>query len=151
MFTIHPIHLSFYLDLSWKCPNCHRVFKTKNQSHSCVIVTIDELFVNKSKRVKELYDLLQNKCRKFSDFTTDTTRSCIYFVDQERYLVVKPQKSGLILELVLHEKYEMFPVIKIYDIGKGRFVHRIKLDELGDLNEQVIGWIREAHKILAQS
>jgi hypothetical protein len=137
--------------LNWKCPKCHRVFKTKNQSHSCVIVSPDDLFDGTSNGTNALYEKLKKKCRRFSDFTTDTTRSCIYFVDQERYLVVKPQKNGLILEFVLHEKLEMFPVTKTYDIGKGRFVHRIKLDEPGDLTKQVMDWIREAHQILAQS
>jgi hypothetical protein len=132
----------------WKCPKCKREFKIKNQWHSCIEVTPDQLFLNKPESVKDLYDTLFNVCSTFSDLKTDTTKSCIYFVDKHRYLVIKPQKTGLILEFLLDRKEDIFPVIKIYDLGKGRFAHRVKLDEPEDINDQLIQWIKDAFLLL---
>jgi hypothetical protein len=133
----------------WKCPECERVFKTKNQSHSCVKMELDDLFLDKPQCIRQMYEKILSECSKFCKLTTDTTRSCIYFVDVERFLVVKPQKMGIILEFVLNRKYDVFPVIKIYDLGKGRYAHRLKLDDPREINAQVIHWIEDAHKLLS--
>lgn len=135
----------------WKCPKCDRVFKTKNQSHSCVKIELDDLFLDKPLNIRQMYEKLHSECSKFSKLTTDTTRGCVYFVDVERFLVIKPQKNGLILEFVLNGKYDVFPVIKIYDLGKGRYAHRLKLDAPDDINEQVISWVMEAFLILKKN
>ncbi len=129
----------------WECPKCQRKFKIKNQWHSCVTVPLDEFFHNKPKHIKLMYELLHEKCSSFGDLSTDTTKSCIYFVSNHRYLVIKPQKESLILEFVLDRKEDIFPVIKIYDIGKGRFVHRLKLDQPEDINQQIIQWMEDAY------
>jgi len=129
----------------WQCPKCKRNFKTKNQWHSCVNISIDELFHNKPQKIKLIYAHLYQKCSSFCDLSTDTTKSCIYFISKHRYLVIKPQKDSLVLEFVLDRKEDIFPVIKIYDIGKGRFVHRIKLDHPDDINSQIIHWIKDAY------
>ena len=132
----------------WTCPECNRVFKVKNQWHSCVIVREDDLFTNKPSSVKEIYTKLLEGCQEFSTIEIDTTKSCIYFVDSNRYLVVKPQKTGLIIEFVLNRNVDVFPVIKIIEIAKFRFAHRVMLESSDALNEEVMSWIEEAYRIL---
>lgn len=132
----------------WTCPECNRIFKVKNQWHSCVIACEDDLFINKPSSVKEIYVKLLKCCQKFSTIEIDTTKSCIYFVDSNRYLVVKPQKTGLILEFVLNKSVDVFPVIKIVKIAKFRFAHRVMLDGPDALNEEVMSWIKEAYSML---
>ena len=129
----------------WKCPKCKRSFKTKNQWHSCVIVNIDSIFLEKPKFIKALYDELYKRCSHFGKIKIDTTLSCIYFMDKNRFLVIKPQKSGLILEFILDRTDDVFPVIKIIQIGKNQFVHRLKLESSEDLNDQLISWIKETY------
>lgn len=117
----------------WECPKCQRSFKTKNQWHSCVIVNIDAIFLGKPNIIKELYnELLKN---------------CIYFMDKNRFLVIKPQKSGIIIEFILERSEEIFPVIKIVQISKNQFVHRLKLDSIEDINDQLIRWIKDAYDL----
>ena len=128
----------------WICPQCQREFKTKNQWHSCVTIPVEDLFINKPDSVKQLYELLVRKCRQFGEIKTDTTKSCIYFVSTHRYLAIKPQRNGLILEFALPQIEDIFPVIKIVKISKYQFVHRIKMDTPEDINDQVLGWIQEA-------
>ena len=70
--------------------------------------------------------------------------SCIYFVDKNRFLALKPQKTGLILEFILDRSEDIFPVIKIIQISKKQFVHRLKLEDIDDINDQIIAWIKEA-------
>jgi hypothetical protein len=135
----------------WKCPECERLFKTKNQSHSRIKMELDDLFLEKPLNIRQMYEKLHSECSKFCKLTTDITRSCIYFVDVDRFLVIKPQKNGLILEFVFNRKYDVFPVIKIYDLGKGRYAHRMKLDAADDINEQVMSWVTEAFLLLKES
>ena len=131
----------------WKCPNCQRSFKTKNQWHSCVIVNIDSIFSERPKIIRELYEELFIKCASFVRIKIDTTLSCIYFTDKNRFLVIKPQKSGLIIEFILNRREDIFPVIKIVQISKNQFAHRLKLESSENINDQMIGWIKEAYDL----
>ncbi len=73
--------------------------------------------------------------------------SCIYFVDKNRFLTLKPQKTGLILEFILDRSEDVFPVIKIIQISKKQFVHRLKLEGTEDINDQIVAWIKEAYNL----
>lgn len=134
----------------WICPKCNRQFRSINQSHSCVQTSIEDLFITKPDVVKLVYNKLHEKCMAFGKFSIDTTKSCIYFMEPERFLVIKPQNNGLILEFVLNTKNDVFPVIKVFDLGKGRFAHRLKLDEPDDVNAQIINWIKDALLLIRQ-
>ena len=102
----------------WKCPECNRTFKTKNQWHSCVIISPDEVFINKPKFVEELYEEILKRCSSFGKIKIDTTLSCIYLVGKYRFLVLKPQRKGLIVEFVLDKNEDIFPVIKTVQIRR---------------------------------
>ena len=141
-------HRLFGGKFMWKCPKCKRRFQSKNQSHSCVIVKEKDLFLNSNRNVIEIYNLLKSHCQGICAFKIDTTKSCLYFVDQQRFLAIKPKKSGLILEYMLNRIVDRFPVIKIVEIGKFRYAHRLMLDQPEDLNFEVLGWIEEAHSVL---
>lgn len=113
-----------------------------------MIVTVDDLFVNSDQNVIEIYEALKKQCKTFCDFNIDTTKSCLYFVDQHRFLAVKPKKSIMILEYMLNRIVDVFPVIKVVEVGKFRFAHRLAIDNPNDLNGEVISWVEEAHSIL---
>ena len=129
----------------WQCPKCHREFKAKNQWHSCAIVDVDELFLNKPQRVRDIYNVLVVQCKKICPFKVDTTKSCLYFVATSRFIALKPQKNGMILEFVLSRSIDIFPVIKVFEIGKFRYAHRIMLDNINDITAEVMDWIEEAY------
>lgn len=131
----------------WICPKCHRSFKTKNQPHSCVIVNADSMFSELPKHIKEVSAELLKICNALGEIKTDTTLSCIYFINKNRFLVLKPQKSGMIIEFILDRSEDIFPVIKIVQISKNLFAHRLKLESKEDINDQLIGWIKEAYEL----
>ena len=132
----------------WTCPKCKRKFKTKNQSHSCVQKKVEDLFINLPPVIKEMYDELARKCSEFCEIKTDTTKSCIYFLNEDyRYIAIKPRPSGLILEFILNHEEDIFPVIKTFAISKYQVIHRIKLDSVEDINDQILGWVQEAHEL----
>ena len=141
---LNPKDISFEM---WVCPKCNREFNTLNQSHSCAIVKEDELFIYSAQHVFEIYTELKKKCAPFCDINIDTTKSCLYFVHGKRFLVIKPGKISLKLEFVLPRKMDVFPVTRIHEISKFRYVHFLSLDHPKDINEDIIHWIREAYEL----
>lgn len=131
----------------WICPECQRSFKTKNQWHSCVSITVDFIFSEIPNSIKAVYDILYEKCNTFGEIKTDTTLSCVYFTNLNRFLVLKPQKTGLIIEFVLDRSEDIFPVIKTVQISKNQFAHRLKLECKEDLNDQIFAWLKEAYEL----
>lgn len=135
----------------WICAKCKREFKTKNQSHSCVIIDPEELLSESLSSVRAIYKELRKHCLPLGEFKIDTTKSCMYFIDQERFLVIKPKKSSLILEFVLNNPIDVFPVIKVIKIGKNKYAHRLVIEDSEDLTSEVLGWIFEAHALKRRS
>ena len=131
----------------WKCPKCRRKFKTRNQWHSCAIVKVDDLFENKLSLAKKIYNELLERCKAFSSFEIDTTKSCIYFVAHKRFIAIKPQKNGIITEFVLNRSIDVFPVIKISGIGKFKYAHRVMLDRVEDVTDELMRWVEEAYTL----
>lgn len=131
----------------WECPKCQRQFKIKNQWHSCLRISPEKLFKNLPSQVTSIYNRLFEQCSLFCQFYADATKSCVYFVSTHRFLVIKPKKNGIILEFILNRKEDIFPVIKTSDIGKGKIVHYVKLDDPEDINDQIMGWIKDAHQL----
>lgn len=131
----------------WTCPRCKRIFKAKNQSHSCVIVNPEDLFLNKSAEIKEMYEILIQYCNKFGNIKIDATLTCQHLVDAHRFLTIKPRKNGLILEFVLNRSIDIFPVIKVVEYGKLKFAHRLVLNCVDDITAEILDWIDEAHKM----
>ena len=135
----------------WTCAKCKREFKTKNQSHSCVIVDPEELLSKNQSSVRAIYNELRKHYLLLREFKIDTTKSCLYFIDQERFLVIKPKKSSLILEFVLNRLIDVFPVIKVIELGKNKYVHRLVIEDSEDLTSEVLGWIFEAQALKRKS
>jgi hypothetical protein len=42
---------------------------------------LDDLFLEKPLNIRQMYEKLHSECSKFCKLTTDITRCCIYFVD----------------------------------------------------------------------
>lgn len=53
----------------------------------------------------------------------------------------------MIVEFILYRSEDIFPVIKIVQISKNHFAHRLKLESKEDIDVQLIGWIKEAYEL----
>lgn len=80
---------------SWTCDKCKRVFKRRNQSHSCKIVPIDQHFRNKD-YAKELYNFLLVQIKdKVGPYKIISLPCCIHLYGNYDFLAILPHKDRI--------------------------------------------------------
>ncbi len=137
--------------MSWTCLECNRTFKNNNQSHSCVNKSLDLHFTNKEPQVRATYDALENKLKAMVDFQICPVVNAIMFTTESTFLAIKPKKRWIDLEFALDFEANEFPIHKIVQISKTRFAHFIRVQEPGDIDDQLINWIKQAYELISKN
>ena len=137
--------------MSWFCPQCKRKFKSANQSHSCVVKSIDEHFIGKNANVRATYDTLGKKLKSIIDFNIHPVINAIMFTTDVTFLAIKPKKSWIDLEFLLDNEANEFPIHKVVKANKTSYAHFIRIQEPKDVDNQLIGWIKEAYMLISKN
>ena len=131
--------------MPWICPECNRKFKSTNQSHSCVVKSIDEHFVRKEANARATYETLVKKLKSIIDFEIHPVINAIMFTTDVTFLAVKPKKEWIDLEFLLDYEVNEFPIHKVVKVTKTRFAHFVRIQEPKNVDDQLIEWIKEAY------
>ena len=89
----------------WNCPKCERNFKTRNQSHMCAIVSIDDLFAGKPDDLLMAFDALLVGVIDWNPCSVGATRKAIFFAKEKAWLIVKPMSKQLDIKFYSKEKF----------------------------------------------
>ena len=139
--------LNKIVKMTWSCPLCKRTFRSTNQSHSCVVKNIDDHFIGKNINVRATYDVLESKLKSIFDFSIHPVLNAIMFTTDATFLAIKPKKSWIDLEFILSNEVNEFPIHKVAKASKTRYAHFVRIQEPKEIDEQLIGWIKEAYKL----
>ena len=133
----------------WTCPKCERSFKRRDQQHSCVLISKEDLFAKRPPELKKLYEVLVNELKSLGDYKEETlSPDVIYFKTKSTFFAVKVKKSFLEVEFFL-DHHENSPVVsKFLQTSKHRFVHVVLVDRKEDLNKQLFGWIENSYQLV---
>ena len=63
----------------WTCPKCKRIFKRRDQSHSCILITRESLFIKRPPELKKLYDKIVKAVGRFGEYRQETLRPDVIF------------------------------------------------------------------------
>ena len=133
----------------WQCPNCNKTFAKVNQHHQCVEVPVQEIFLNKSPHLSDVYQHLLNQLHSIGGFTVTTSLKSItlYGPQHKSFLIIQPKRKWIDIWFPLDHKVEDFPVFKIQQPSKSRYAHFVRLEDEEDLSPIVLEWIAEAHQL----
>ena len=126
----------------WRCPLCGRLFEKPNQSHSHYTTSITSHFEGKPV-AKELFDILLSKLETFGPLRVDAVKTSINLIAKHHFGAVHPGKKGLRLGFVLSRKVEDVRITHHEWVGGNRWGHRVSLTSLKDIDDQLLGWLKE--------
>ena len=136
---------------AWTCPECGRQFKHRNQSHSCLRLNPDDLFVGKEPQVRETYDTLLSEVGKFGDINISPVKIGVMLKAPGTFVAVKPKKSWVDIEFILDEEIREFPVHKTFKYTAARWAHFVRLQCSRDVSKKLLAWLRRSYDLISRS
>ncbi len=79
----------------WTCPRCERQFKTRNQSHSCVTKSLDELFAKCPDHLLLAFDRLLSAVMEWEPISVGASQNTVVFTNKKAWLIVRPMRKEL--------------------------------------------------------
>lgn len=133
--------------MPWECPSCERVLKNANQWHCCVKKEFDELFERKNPVQLYIFEKLLAEIFDWEKVHISATKKCIVFLAKQTFLVVKPMRDHMLIKFYLDYENIGYPIHKITKYGKW-VEHHIHLNELEQIDDQIISFIRASYNLL---
>jgi predicted transport protein len=134
----------------WTCPECKRTFKRKDQQHSCTLISKESLFERRPPELKKLYDRIVKELKKFGEYKEETIKpDIIFFKTKSTFLAIKVKRDHLDVEFFLEKPEDVPPVSKYLQTSKHRVAHLVPVDQPGDINQQLINWMKRSYLLVS--
>ncbi|WP_243699475.1 DUF5655 domain-containing protein [Flavobacterium caseinilyticum] len=93
-----------------------------------------------------LYKKLKFSLEKIFDrFKIESLECCIHFVSTFTFAAVKVFKDKISIDFSLNHKVINKRIKQITPMSKNRFLHCIDVFTDEEINEELVGWIRDVH------
>jgi hypothetical protein len=131
----------------WRCPDCGRRFANRNQSHFCGKHSLDTHFDGKDAGVRRLFQAFLALLRRFGPVTVLPEKTRIAFQARMSFAALSVRRTYLVGHFVLARRLEHPRFLGIQTISPRNHVHRFRLQELTELDEEFSAWACEAYAV----
>ena len=107
----------------------------------------DPLFSGKDPAVYMTYTGLLDALRSVGPVTVEAKKTSIHLVRSSGFAGVHPRKSYLYLNLRLDRALSGPRVAKTEQVSKNRWHNEIRLDSPDQIDDELRGWLQEAHTL----
>jgi uncharacterized C2H2 Zn-finger protein len=130
----------------WTCPKCGRQFKNKNQWHSCVTISVDDHFKGKPNRLRATFDRLFKELKRFGNVRIDAVKSGINLARDSHFAMAFIKNEWINLDFDVKRELHSPRFEKVFRVYNDNFSYRVRLREPSDVDEEVLGWLKEAYE-----
>ncbi|MDH3650616.1 MAG: DUF5655 domain-containing protein [Saprospiraceae bacterium] len=136
----------------WTCPECSRVFRNRNQLHTCKLVDKELFFENRPPHFHEMYETIKRYVQVCGSFREEAVApDVIFFKSKSTFLALKIKKRWIDVEFFLDHLEDIPPVKKYLQTSRRRFAHLVSIDEIEDIDQQLLAWIRSSHELITNA
>ena len=109
--------------------------------------TSNALFLGKDEQVQSTYHRLLVALHALGPFEVEPKKTSIHLVRTVGFAGVHPRKSYLILNLRTASALTSPRITKSEHVSKNRFHNEVKLTSPHDIDEELLGWLKEAYAL----
>ena len=109
--------------------------------------TSDALFLGKDQQVQSTYHCLLEALHLLGPLQAEPKKTSIHLVHTVGFAGVHPRKSYLILNLRTASVIESTRSVKSEQVSKNRFHNEVKLTSPDEIDEELLGWLKEAYTL----
>ncbi len=128
----------------WKCPKCNRMFKTTNQSHSCLETTIDDIFLDRPIELVLAFDRIMTTVLEWENCTVGAAKKAVVFTSKKAWLIVRPMSKELDLKFYYDEPIDS-PLFKKIPFLMGKYNHHLRIRHEDEVTPEIIGLLRQGY------
>ena len=135
----------------WTCPKCEHVFVNTNQWHSCKRFTLEQTFARSEPPVRDLFERLRTMIESVGPVHVQAYRDHVSFLVRVRFLSATPRKRWLDVGFRLPHRIDSPRFRKVETLTPTDHTHILRVAAEYQLDEQVMGWIREGYAVGEQN
>jgi hypothetical protein len=135
----------------WTCPECGKIFRNKNQYHSCYRLSLDDHLKYKPEHIRNTVLELVRRLEEFGPIRLNPVKSSIQVKAGATFLSIRPKKDHVEIEFQLPRLIEDFPVHRAIRISGNRVLHFVFLQDPGDVNDLLIDWLKESYRLVSKA
>jgi hypothetical protein len=131
----------------WRCDGCGRRFANRNQSHFCGRYTLRGHLRGRTPQALAVYHGFVKLARRCGRFVILPEKTRIAFQVRMSFAAVSFRRDGLNGHVVLARRLENPRFTRIDTISPRNHVHNFRLRSLGELDSELLAWLREAYRV----
>jgi hypothetical protein len=108
---------------------------------------VERVFARSEPDVRALADALIERAKALPGVAVDPKGTCIHLNRRVAFAGLHPRKSAVLLNLRASAPIESSRIRKVERASANRYHNEMLLETAGDLDEELIGWIAEAHAL----
>jgi len=113
------------------------------------LISSASLFEKREPALKKLYDRIVKEVKKLGEYREETVQpDVIFFKTKSTFLGIKVKKDHLEIEFFLEKLENIPPVSKYLQTSKNRVVHLVPIGQAGDIDRQLINWIKRSYVLV---
>lgn len=131
----------------WRCPKCGHWFVTRNLWHSCARFRARDHLKGKNPQVARLYRKFAALVRKCGPVMISPNKTRIAFMARMRFAGCRVGKDVLHIGFLLSRRVQNARIPRVEFIPPRYYVHHLPVRTLGELDGELLGWLREAYQM----
>ncbi len=133
----------------WTCPECGAKFVMKNLWHSCGKATLDDWKSRMGRQARGLYDRFERLIAACGKYHVAPAKTRIAFLGRVRFAgITRLSERGMTCAFSLPHPLSSPRFAKVEEIAPGWWVHRLRITDARQLDEQVQSWLRESYRLM---
>lgn len=132
----------------WTCPRCGRAFANRNQTHTCrPLGSLAEHFAGRPPEIRAIFDAVLALAERCGPVTVLPERSRIALQARMSFCALQPRTAWVDGHVVLARRLESPRFRRIETFGPRNHLHAFRLGSVGEVDEEVAGWLAEAYEV----
>lgn len=109
--------------------------------------TVDSHFAGKDPVVRQIYDRLLAQLATIGPVTVEPKKTSIHLNNVSALAGVATRKSYLLLNIKSGRRLDSPRIHKSEQLSASRFHQEVKLTQVADVDEELMGWLRSAYSL----
>lgn len=133
--------------MTWRCPRCGRRFANRNQSHSCVNVSLDDFLKGKTPAVVALFRRVVELAQGLGPVTVIPHETKLSLQARTNFAGVTFRREYLLVELLLPQPTTHPRLQPLPPHSPTSHAHLVRLTAAKELDREFEGWLAQAYAI----